>query len=483
MSKTKCKKIKIQGMTCVACETILSDEIKDIKGVTTVTVCRKKSEAEIHYTNDFDEDLVAKKIKHLGYTIGDKKPKSKVTATQWVLSIIIVIGLYFAYKLFSALGMFDWLQVDPENISYGVAFLIGIVASLSTCLAVVGAVIISFSAKYESKGNFFQSNVKPQIMFHAGRWASFFILGGILGILGSWIDFSSGFMGAFTLVIALVLVWLGLNILGFVPSVTNLGVRMPKKFTQYWSKLKESEHRAAPALLGAFTFFLPCGFTQSMQLFAVSSGSFWEGGLTLLLFAIGTTPVLFSVGTAASKFSHSKSVVFKKVVGFIVVMFALYTMSSGLALAGINTSFLDSGEKGDVVLKGAVQEIVMDVNYRGFTPNTFTIQKGVPVKWIINGEQITGCTNEIISKQLGIRKKIVPGPNIVEFTPQQAGTIGFSCWMGMVRGKFIVTDEGGNVPLTANTSASEEVSFEGAICDGGGECGGTCGSTSCGCGG
>lgn len=469
-------------MTCVSCETLIGEELKGLKGVKKVTVCRKKSEADVDFDDSFDEKAAIAIIENLGYSVGEKKRKSKNSIKQWFFSLLIVFILYILFKFFSSLGVFDWLDVDPENISYGLAFMIGIVASMSTCLAVVGAVIISFSAKYKGKGSFYEANIKPQLLFHAGRWASFFVLGGVLGILGSWINFSSSFMGIFTVIIALVLAWLGLNILGLVPSLATVGIRMPKNFTKTWSQLKDSEHRSAPVLLGAFSFFLPCGFTQSMQLFAVSSGSFWAGAWTLLLFAVGTTPVLFSVGSLTSKVSHGKSMVLKRVVGFVVILFALYTFSSGMALAGISLNLFSGGDGVSSEIKGNVQEITMSVNYQGFTPNTFTIKKGIPVRWVINGDQVTGCTNEIISPQLGIKKKIISGKNVIEFTPQEVGTIGFSCWMGMVRGKFIVTEADGNLPVGFSTDVIEDTSLGGATCSGNGVCGGTCGSAGCGCG-
>ena len=33
-----------------------------------------------------------------------------------------------------------------------------------------------------------------------------------------------------------------------------------------------------------------------------------------------------------------------------------------------------------------------------------------------------------------------PGENVLEFTPETAGTIPYSCWMGMIRGTINVTE-------------------------------------------
>lgn len=84
------------------------------------------------------------------------------------------------------------------------------------------------------------------------------------------------------------------------------------------------------------------------------------------------------------------------------------------------------------------QVVEMHITYEGFKPSALTIKNGIPVKWIIYGDQVSSCTNKIIVPSLNISKSIVAGENIINFTPKTTGTIDFSCWMGMVRGKFVI---------------------------------------------
>ncbi|PIR93735.1 hypothetical protein COT97_05045 [Candidatus Falkowbacteria bacterium CG10_big_fil_rev_8_21_14_0_10_39_11] len=438
----KYKIVYVQGMTCVSCEQIISDEVLAVEGVSAVNVCHKKQQATVHFSDQPDWDNVLNVIKIAGYsaslTAGEPIViKKKATASQWFLSIAIVFALVLIFRYFNKLGIFSSVQ---GSVGMGLALLLGVVASMSTCLAVVGAVIISFGAKYQATGTFYQANVKPHLLFHFGRLTTFFVLGGLLGLLGGLINISTGFIMVFTLLIAVVLGWLGLNILGILPSFSTI-VSMPKSSFSYWGKLKKSEHPLAPILLGGFTFFLPCGFTQSMQFFAISSGSFWVGGITLLLFALGTLPVLFGLGIATSKFKNMKSVVFEKAIGLLVILFAFYTMSTGLALAGISVDVFTSAKNvGSATVSADKQVVEMTVDYSGFTPSTFEIKKDIPVEWVIDGKQLSGCTNQIIIPDLDYKKKLNPGKNVIKFKPTSAGTINFSCWMGMVRGKFIVTN-------------------------------------------
>ena len=438
-------------MTCVSCENLISEDVSKVNGVDKVLVSHKTQIAQVYFSDGkLDSQEIIKTIEKLGYEASENpieksaKKKNKTTSAQWAWSLFVVFCIYVVYKYFTWIGILDWIQIDSKNIGYGAAFLIGIVASMSTCLAVVGAVVMSFGAKYKSEGNKFSKNAKPHLLFHAGRIGGFFLLGGLLGILGNFVQFSSSVFSIFTILIALVLFWLALNILGFLPSMTTLGIHMPKSSMNVWQKLKKSEHAMAPVLLGAFTFFLPCGFTQSMQLFAVSSGSFWIGGFTLAFFALGTSPILFSIGMASSKANNKKNIVLQKVIGFIILVFAFYTLSSGLAVQGISLSnfFKNTSPKSNsavsVINQEGLQVVKMAVEYSGYNPDVIKIKQGIPVRWEIDGKQLSGCNSQIIVPDLNIKKKLNSGLNVIEFTPPNKGTLNFSCWMGMVRGKFIV---------------------------------------------
>ena len=448
MSEVKTKKIYLAGLTCVSCENIIKEEAQSVSGIVEVRASAKTQTAEIVYVGDLPWGALKNKIEKLGYQAAlhpedlAKAQAKKASPEQWLYAFLIILGLYLVYRYLRWIGLLDWLDFQPKDINFGVALLIGVVASLSTCLAVVGGVVISFAAKYQSRGSAWQRNIEPHLLFHLGRLASFFVLGGFLGWLGSKINLSTSFFSWFTILVALVLLWLALNILGLLPSLSKFGFSMPKSSFKIWQKLKNSEHKAAPLLLGGFTFFLPCGFTQSMQLFAISSGSFWQGAMTLFLFALGTAPILFLVGSTTSRFQHLKSLVFQKAIGLLILLFALYTLTAGLSQYGFNLSVLKNTDnnvkQNQVELTNGTQIVRMAENNYGYSPNKFTIQKDVPVKWIIDAQAPYSCASSLIVPKLNIRKNLVLGENVIEFTPKEAGRITFSCGMGMYNGVFNV---------------------------------------------
>ncbi len=100
---------------------------------------------------------------------------------------------------------------------------------------------------------------------------------------------------------------------------------------------RKIEHKTlTPLIIGFATFFLPCGFTQSMQVVALSSGSFVSGMLIMLAFALGTLPVLALLSFGSASFAHSRyAPLFFKSAGVVVIGLGLFALLSGLAGLGI----------------------------------------------------------------------------------------------------------------------------------------------------
>jgi uncharacterized protein len=442
--------IYIQGMHCASCEIILEKELKKIEGIDWCNVSHKKGTAKIKYSGEKPMQKIQETIGKCGYEIADgqkttKPVKAKNSFDDYmsILMTFVLIGLiaWFLKKL----ELSRFLPDIGDNMNLFIALLLGIVASLSTCLALTGGLVMSFSSVYkpeEDKKHKFLAKANPHIYFHIGRIGGFALLGGLLGAIGSKINYSTTFTGYITIFIAMVMLYIGLQILNITPSITKLGFHLPKAFSKKIHSLEGNNHHLAPILIGALTFFLPCGFTQSMQLAAVGSQSFIQGALIMGIFAIGTMPVLLSIGIGSTYAQDREFKSFKKIIGVIIIFFAIYSLNSGLILSGskISLNQLPSSGSGEIVETIDGKQIVkMDVDW-SFVQDTFKVKKGVPVRWEINGINLSGCSNEIVIPELKIRKKLSKGINIVEFTPEKSGTLPFSCWMGMLGGKFIVTD-------------------------------------------
>lgn len=321
-------------MHCNSCVILTESKFGDLPNIDKVTSKLNSNSVEI--VGDFGDktdieianELTAL-VKDNGYIVSVEEQIVQKNWSDFKIAIPIALGFSVLFILLQKLGIVN--LVGGGNVTYGTAFFVGIIASLSTCMAVVGGLVLSMSATFAKEGD----KIKPQIMFHAGRIISFFILGGIIGMLGSL--FTLGMMGTFILgiIIAIVMIILGINLLDIFPWAKKLQPSLPKFISKRALNVSKLNHTLTPILVGVATFFLPCGFTQSMQLYTLSTESFWEGGLTMLSFAIGTLPVLALISFSSFSIQNSKkSGIFFKSAGLIVILFALFNFTNALVAIG-----------------------------------------------------------------------------------------------------------------------------------------------------
>jgi len=142
--------------------------------------------------------------------------------------------------------------------------------------------------------------------------------------------------------VALVMLVLGINLLDVFHFTKRLQITMPSRFSRHIVNGSRNDHYLAPLLVGIATFFLPCGFTQSMQLYALSTGSFTQGALTMFIFAFGTFPMLALLSFGSLNIAHKPwKGIFFKTAGIIVILLALLDLTNALVTAGIISPILN----------------------------------------------------------------------------------------------------------------------------------------------
>ena len=490
--------VPIKGMHCRSCELLIEDELKSIPGVKKVDVSHKKACAEICYINsklkvkDVDEA-----IKKAGYNVGfaEKPPLFSSKAEDYIDIIFAGIVLFFLFILVDGLGLSKYFAVNPNHPSNLLTVaLIGITAGFSTCMALIGGIVLGVSAKFSQANPFATSfeKFKPHLFFNLGRIVTYTILGGAIGLLGSFFQFSGTSLGLVTAAVALVMLTLGLQLTGLFPRLQNVSFSIPKGISKLLgikeNSQKEYSHKNA-FLMGGSTFFLPCGFTQAMQLYAVSTGSFASGAAIMGIFALGTAPGLLSIGGVTAAIKGALAQKFFKFAGVVVSLLAFFNLNNGLNLLGTNTfanlgnrinTYAASNQNSVIKIDNGVQVVRMDQTARGYSPNNFTVEVGVPVKWIITSKDPNSCASSIVSSKLGVKKSLHPGENVIEFTPKEIGTIKFSCSMGMYTGGFNVVAKGGGALNNNGADVRVAVANEPTAQAG---TAGNCGSGGCGCGG
>jgi len=434
------KVFKIKGMHCNSCSRIIEESLKD--KVSSISVSYAKGEAEV----DFDENKIAEKdieakINESGYEVDKGNKKSFWPLFVWAgLAIIIGIVLYALFIGFD-FGMSGIKMPQAgENINLLLLFIAGLLTGFH-CVSMCGGFIVSYTAKNALAGH---KSFYQHLVYGASKVFSYAIIGGIFGMLGGFISFNAHIRGWVAILAGIFMIFYALSMFGL---KFFRRFQINPKFLAKAANRKIKGPYIGPLITGLLTgLFIACGPLQAMYLYAIGSGSFKIGALSLAVFGLGTLPVLLGFGSLVTVISHKTTGKILKVSAILVLLLGLIMINTGLALTGSSYDLeslkikLTGSENGSVILNG-VQEIKMTINGTNWDPKVFVLKKGLPVKWTIEAIKLP-CETEIYVNDYKLDIKLKTGTNIVEFTPDKIGTIKWACWMGMISGNFIVTENG-----------------------------------------
>ncbi len=436
--------INIKGMHCISCEELISDCLNEIDGVKA-----KVSFANSNAIVSFDEKKVTlkdieKAITNKGYKVlkdnkveSNNETKSSVDLSYIMKIIVIVFGLNYIILHFTRINILGGIvktlnvlvsnvPVIDENTSLALLFIIGLLTSFH-CVAMCGGINVTQCMTFKGQGKF-----SPNLMYNLGRVTSYTILGGIVGAIGSVFTLSVKVQAILYVFIGFFMVLMGLNLFG-----VNIGRKILPKMPKSFRNINKKGN--GPYIVGLLNGLMPCGPLQSMQLYALSTGSFKDGAIAMFLFSVGTVPLMYLFGKIGDFKNPKIAQNFMKISAVLVLVLGIAMANRGISLLGLGAS------SGSVSGLTASIENGEQIIYTELEPRSYpdlVVQKGVKVKWVINVSQnnLNGCNNEIIINEYGIKQRLVVGENIIEFLPTESGNFKYSCWMGMIRANITVTE-------------------------------------------
>jgi len=475
------KTFKIKGMHCNSCSQTIENALKD--KVDNISVSYSKGHAIIEFDpNKISETSIQSKIRELGYDVEKTSPEEETKKKPINVGMIVLLtsSLLLIYVIYNLFGSMDVGLPDlGQKTSLILLFLAGLLTGFH-CVAMCGGFIVSYTAKNAQEGHksFFQ-----HIVYGGSKIVSYTIIGALFGLIGSIFIFSPALRGGIAIFAGVFMIFFSLSMFGF--GFFRRFQFNPKFLTKISSKKYKGVY-FGPAVTGLLNgLFLACGPLQALYIYAAGTGSMIEGATSLAAFGLGTLPIMLGFGGVANIISHKATKKILKLSGVIVLILGLVMLNRGLALTGTGYDYnsIVSAAKGVegidaqiIIDDSGAQVINMEVNRYGWSPDSFVLKKGVPVKWVINGKEINGCNNAIQVPKLGLKFDIRKGEQVIEFTPNEEGVIPWSCWMGMIPGSFIVTD-------TGEATQEQLDSAQQQAADSGGSCGMGAGGGGCGCGG
>lgn len=323
-------------------------------------------------------------------------------------------------------------------------FLTGLFTGGLTCLAVQGGLLATTIAQREEerlkekvrKNN----NLLPISSFLISKLIVYTILGSLLGALGSVVQLSLTAKVIMQAAVAIFMIGTALSILEVHPIFRYFIIQPPKFLTRLVRNQSKSKSIFAPAILGAFTVFIPCGTTQAVMALAIGSGSPYLGAAILFSFILGTSPLFFILGYFATRLGDGLHQKFMKLAAYALIFLAIFNLNGAIALTGSNLTLENlwknlTSSNGQVEAI-AVSEAKIQFNEGYYTPNYITVKAGTNVKINLLNKAGSGCLQAFAIPSLNIQKVIPVGSSdSIEFiAPSETGPITFMCSMGMYRG-------------------------------------------------
>jgi sulfite exporter TauE/SafE/copper chaperone CopZ len=437
--------VPISGMTCGACEVRVGKLLRGIPGVKEAKVSLAKGQATVLATGSVPAEQIEAVIEQAGYHVGASAlpaiSRDKAVWRDLILAAIAMTALVWGANGLGLNRLTDRMTSANGTGSLGIVLALGVIASLSTCMALVGGLVLSLSAKFakDHPGLPPTRRLRPQAMFNLGRVAGFAGLGALLGTVGAAFQINGRGLALLTLAVALVMGVIGLRLTGVSPRAARVSVTLPAGLTRWMERVegRRAYRDSSALLLGVGSFFLPCAFTQAVQVFALATGSPVRAGAIMGVFALGTAPGLFAVGSLGALASGKAAAHVFRLAGVAVLAFALVNvvgavriLNPGLGRPAASTQNVIA--RSDNVSDDDGTQVLRTVQSGGgYEPATAAVYAGRPVRWEIESKGLS-CASSMNLEAMGLGYvNLQPGANVVEFTPNQVGTLVYTCGMGM----------------------------------------------------
>ena len=424
------KYVKIDGIHCNHCIDTITNALLKNKNIKEVKI--KNNIAYITYDKKLSNREIIKIIIDIDYFtkeeyISDnlKNIDTKIRLKEFIVIVVVLFALWFLINKIFGYNIFNVIPNIDSSITYGMLFVTGILTSIH-CISMCGA--INLIAIVDSKNK----NYKRPILYNLGRVVSYTIIGGLVGLLGSVISLNSTINGIIILVASLIMLLMSFNMLGIIEF------KLP-----FINKIRLKTKSRNSFVIGLLNGLMPCGPLQAMQVYALSTGSFIKGALSMLIFSLGTVPLMLLVGIFYNLVKGKGKIIVNKVASVLILILSIVMLNRGLLALGIDISksFNDYSEFTSSKIEGDYQVVEFDLEYNDY--EDIIVQKDIPVKMIIHVEKkyLTGCNSELELKDFNKKVKLEVGDNIIEFTPEKTGTYTYTCWMNMIKNNIKVVDD------------------------------------------
>ena len=421
----------IGGMTCSGCERTIQAAVSKLDGVRFVQVSQASGTLTAEYDPPCTNAAIIAAVEHAGYTVTERA-KGKSNS---IYLLVILLGLYTIARQLGWTNFFQKIPtVSGENLSFLLLFSIGLLTSVH-CIAMCGGMNLAQSLSSENP-----HPLRRSMLYNLGRLTSYTLIGGILGFIGEKAAITLQVRSIIGLLAGIVMLIMGLRMMGLLSFLKSPRLHLPSALTKTLAAIR----RHGAFGIGLANGLMPCGPLQSMQIYAIASGSFLRGAASMFFFCLGTIPLVLFFGTVAGTLKLKWRTAILQIGAALLVLMGLFTVQNNFALSGISFSWpKNSAGQTDrivAVVDGDTQYVTTTLHANGY--DDIQVTAGIAVEWTIlaDSADLNGCNNEIVLPFAGQQIRLSEGENTICFLLEEAGTYPYSCWMGMLRNTVTVVE-------------------------------------------
>ena len=466
---------RIEGMTCGNCENRIVAAVKALPGILDAKATAGDGRLTVRALSgenqaDLERDIVAA-VAGAGYRAARGAPASR----QPFVGFLIGLALVGVFALAGSSGILSFIPRLEEGVGLGMIFIVGLLSSLH-CVSMCGGIALTQSlgnaanAEGTIRGStrpsgFIPGPLRGAAAYNLGRIAGYTTIGGIVGALGSALSPGPYAKAAIMAAAGLFMILMGMRLIGW--------IRLPRLRLPFLAAAGKRAGTLAASLgpfaVGLANALMPCGPLQSMQVLALASGSARAGALAMFAFSAGTVPLMLVFGAAGSLLSARLRATAVRAGAVLVVAMGVAGLGRAWALAGLpaelaqpqgrpqvaeisqrSTGFsvAPQGLASETVPAGSLpaagptgvyatlhedyQAVSIDLRPDGYAQ--IVVLAGLPVRFNIRASQsaLNGCNGAVVVPAFSVEKRLAVGDNILEFLPQRAGIVPYTCWMGMM---------------------------------------------------
>ncbi|WP_434797166.1 urease accessory protein UreH domain-containing protein [Terrisporobacter vanillatitrophus] len=304
----------VYGMKCHSCEVAVEEEINKLQGIINIKADHNNSMVIVTYENGLcNDDKIKLAIKNSGFS-----SSNNMLIKVLGLSIIIISMFFLGNNPLTGSNT-SFTSIET---SFIMLFVLGFFTSFH-CVGMCGGILLTQTInKYENIKDK-KSSFKIALLYNSGRIISYTIIGGIVGALGSIFSSTIQIQNFIKIIAGVFMIISGLHMIG-IKMLNNIRVPI------FFKKSTCVNNHKNPFIVGYLSGFLPCGPLKTMQLYALSSGSFIMGASSMFVFSLGTLPIMLSFAYISSRMCKSFNERIYKYTGILIVILGILMLNPKL---------------------------------------------------------------------------------------------------------------------------------------------------------